>query len=147
MHLTINQDKTKFISSTGFNEPYFVIGEYRFEAVNGFSYLGSKLNTLNGITPEEGHGPPWAVVPLRKEERKMPIKWLICLSAVASYDGFRSHQCRLKLISGLGCRSSTGPLGTGGSYENLVKFSLSESLGARSKNPMDKPALGHIKEF
>ncbi|GFV98541.1 hypothetical protein TNCV_4848711 [Trichonephila clavipes] len=53
-------------------------------------------------------------------------------------------QCRLKLISSLGCRESINTLGTGRFKENLVHIPAypgSESLAAHPKRPMDKPAL------
>lgn len=52
--LIINQDKTKYfpVTKTLYTQTHLVIGDYRFEAIAEFIYLGSMFNKNNDILPE-----------------------------------------------------------------------------------------------
>ncbi|XP_071037725.1 uncharacterized protein [Parasteatoda tepidariorum] len=54
MHLTINQEKTKYMQCTKITDSttHLQIGEYKFEKVNSFVYLGSEVNVNGNIAPE-----------------------------------------------------------------------------------------------
>ena len=54
MHLTVNQEKTKYMQCTKITDSttHLQIGTYSFEKVDSFTYLGSEVNTNNNITSE-----------------------------------------------------------------------------------------------
>ena len=54
MHLSINQSKTKYMQFINYidNSTHIKIGDYTFEKVKSFIYLGSEINTENSISLE-----------------------------------------------------------------------------------------------
>ena len=50
----INQDKTKYmpIVKNSYSPTHFLVGQYKFETVTEFTYLGSMFNVNNDILPE-----------------------------------------------------------------------------------------------